>query len=190
MDLKDIKGNKSTPQQAKEKKPSWIIKIGGGFLAVCFTFVLIGGVFSLFADGSKTSETQNIKTENEYRNDSQKFCTKKWEKRGVLNRGPYNLCINDHAESYQEFKHIHAQYENQDFYKSISLSHCVKKWTKRNISNVNMIRLCLQDEIEGFKDVTYYQGKHGSEVTSVADDALRKFKSWNMAAYIVKQKYD
>ena len=50
---------------------------------------------------------------------------------------------------------------------------------------------CLNQELEGMKDFIYYRKKYGKyDVNIISHKALKRFKSWNMVAYKIKQHFE
>ncbi len=139
---------------------------------------------------SSLAEAPVLKSKEAYEKDSQQICYDKWNKRGELDRRMYNHCMNGQMDGYEELKQLH-KYANQSFYSDTAYPYCRDKWTKRGISDTRMIVHCLNQEIEGIKDVMYYRKQYGEDrVNQIVGRAIAKFKSWNMAAYKVKQYFD
>lgn len=135
------------------------------------------------------ADTPVLKSKEAYEKDSQQICYDKWNKREELDRRMYNHCMAGQTDSYDELKHLH-QYADQSFYSETSFPYCRDKWTKRGVSDTRMMAHCLNQEIEGIKDVMYYRDKYGEDkVNQIAGRAIAQFKSWNMAAYKVKQYF-
>lgn len=139
---------------------------------------------------SAAAEEPSLKSEEEYREDSQRICYDEWSTRGELDRRMFNHCMGQQTEAYRELVHLH-QYADQNFYSGTSFPYCRKEWTKRGITNVRMKVHCLKQEIEGIKDVMYFREQYGeSQVNAVASRALSQFGSWRMAAYQVKRQFE
>lgn len=132
-----------------------------------------------------------LKSKEAYEKDSQQICYEKWNKRGKLDRRMYNHCMEGQKDGYDELIHVHQHLVEQRFYSETSFPYCRDRWTKRGVSDTRMMAHCLNQEIEGIKDVMYYREKHGvDEVNQIVDRAIAQFKSWNMAAYKVKQYFE
>jgi hypothetical protein len=132
-----------------------------------------------------------LKSKQEYQQDAQNICTKKWSTRGELDRRMYNHCMEQQTEGYKDLVHLQKQYSNQGFYADVSFPYCRDKWTERGVADARMMVHCLKQEVEGMLDVAYYREKYGAErVDEIARRAIGQFKSWNMAAYRVKQQFD
>ena len=136
------------------------------------------------------AEAPELKSKEAYEKDSQQICYDKWNKRGELDRRMYNHCMEGQMDGYEELKHLH-QYADLNFYSDTSFPYCRDKWTKRGISDTRMMAHCLNQEVEGIKDVVYYRKQYGEDkVSQIAGRAIAQFKSWNMAAYKVKQYFE
>ena len=136
------------------------------------------------------AEGPELKSKEAYEKDSQQICYDKWNKRGELDRRMYNHCMEGQMDGYEELKHLH-QYADQSFYSDTSFPYCRDKWTKRGISDTRMMAHCLNQEVEGIQDVMYYRKQYGDEkVNQIAGRAISQFKSWNMAAYKVRQYFE
>lgn len=133
----------------------------------------------------------DLKTRQEYINDSSMLCKKKWTKRGVLDSRMSDHCFSGQMDGYEELKVINANYSEKPFYYKISYPHCKKTWVKRSIVDTRMLAYCLKNEIEGKKDVEYYYTQYSREgVQKIVSKALTRYNSWNMAAYEVKKVID
>ncbi len=147
-------------------------------------------ILALTLPSSAIAEAPKLKSENEFQRDSQQICTQKWTKRGELDKRMYDHCMEGQMDGYEELKQLH-QYADQDFYSETAFPYCSAKWTKRGVSDARMMAHCLNQEVEGIKDVMYYRKQYGeSKVNEIAGRALAQFKSWNMAAYKVKQYFE
>jgi hypothetical protein len=151
---------------------------------------LIGLLFLLAANFA-IAAPPTLKSESEYRKDSQQICAKKWTKRGELDQRMYNHCLGGQDDGYAELNVQVSQYGNQAFFSNVSYGYCSEKWTERGVANTRMIAHCLGQEIEGWKDVEYFRKQYGTEkVNPIVSEALADYSSWNMAAYTVKNQFE
>lgn len=151
------------------------------------TFILV--MLTVFCT-SVAAETSSLKSEEEYREDSQRICYDEWSTRGELDRRMFNHCMGRQTEAYRELVHLH-QYADQSFYSETSFPYCRKEWTSRGVTNVRMKVHCLKREVEGIKDVMYFREQYGeSQVNAVVRRALSRFGSWRMAAHQVKRQFE
>lgn len=149
-------------------------------------FILLALLMPILAHAAPPT----LKTEQAYREDAHRICAEKWTKRGELDRRMYNHCMEQQADAYKDLVQLH-QYANQSFYSDVSFPYCSSRWTNRGVVDTRMIVHCLNQEVEGVKDVMYYRDQYGADqVNKIAAMALTQFKSWNMAAYKVKQHFD
>ena len=147
-------------------------------------------VLILVISTASLAETPVLKSKDAYKEDSHKICHDKWTKRGELDRRMYNYCMQMQMDGYNELVQLH-QYANQDFYSKTAFPYCQDKWTNRGVTDTRMMAHCLNQEVEGIKDVMYYREKYGEDrVNQIAGRALAQFKSWQMAAYKVKQHFE
>jgi hypothetical protein len=145
----------------------------------------------LLISSNVRAQSTNVKSEREYYSDSQKVCADKWTKRGVLDAEMYAYCMGLEVDSIHKLEYLNRQYSDKVFYSDISFPYCYNGWTTRGISDATMIAYCLDQEIEGIKDVEYYRGKYGKDkVNTIVQGALQRHKSWNMAAYEVKNAFE
>ena len=134
------------------------------------------------------AETYFDKNESDVLNDSKSICTDQWTKRGVLDDRMFNYCMRVKQEGFNKFLEIN-KYKNQSFYSDIAYPYCAGQWVKRGVFDAEMMSFCLNQEIEGVKDVIFYRKEYGDEIINpIVEDALSRFKSWNMASYLIKQK--
>lgn len=150
---------------------------------IALVFLTMFGTFA-------AADTPSLKSEEEYREDSQRICYDEWSTRGELDRRMFNHCMSQQTEAYRDLVHLH-QYADQKFYSGTSFPHCSNEWTKRGVTNVRMKVHCLKQEIEGIKDVMYFREQYGeSQVNAIVSRALSEFGSWRMVAYQVKRQFE
>ena len=134
---------------------------------------------------------QELKSAVQFQRDRESVCTEDWTKRGVLDQGMYNYCIEQQSDAYSDLVSFHGQYSSQDWYSTHAFPYCYNEWTKRDVSNAQMIHYCLNEELEGVKDYQYYREQYdAATVDQVANQAMATFKSWNMVAYQIERHFE
>lgn len=135
-----------------------------------------------------TANANQLKSDEEYKADSDVLCKEQWTKRGELNSRMYQYCMSKKMDGLAELKHLHKTYNSQRFYSDIAYPHCVDKWTQRDIADASMLSYCLTQEVEGYKDYEYYRGKFSAlEVDAISKNAIQRFGSWRMVSYKLKE---
>ena len=115
------------------------------------------------------------------------LCTEKWSKRGVLDEGMFNYCMNRKTDSYGDLNYLLSQSSDIPGLNNI-LQYGINEWFDSD--GWDMVLFEVNKQKEGYLDVEYFMSNGGSE------DLLQKCKNewltnkepnWRMVLYCLEK---
>ena len=139
---------------------------------------------------SMTANSASLKSFN--KKAAENHCKKEWTKRGELDKGMYEFCMNNQREGYANAKHYIKEYKSVSFLSEI-VSYAQKKWLTRKGFQYNMVAFEIEKESEGFLDVKYDQ-ENGIVDSKVYKRCFNKWMKkheplWTMVKYCYSERY-
>lgn len=85
---------------------------------------------------------------------SDELCKAQWTKRGELDQGMYDYCMERESEGYDEALLLIKRYNQQPWIQAV-IDFAIKKWTKTGIRQDSMVHYAIQQMTEGWEDLAY-----------------------------------
>jgi hypothetical protein len=115
----------------------------------------------------------NIPPEDSTQQDS--HCRNEWTKRGVLDQGMYNYCVNLQKEGYAKFRELSDKYKNATWIQE-TVDFALDKWTKRGVRDDEMVAYELGLQIDAFENLVYEAKQKGFDQSKYE----RCYQLWNI----------
>lgn len=87
-------------------------------------------------------------------------CAEEWTKRGVLDQGMFNYCMNKESKGYHNLVTLANEYRNMTWIQA-AVDYSLKKWTKRGVRQDSMVHYQLNKITEGYEDLVYMSKQPG-----------------------------
>ena len=81
-------------------------------------------------------------------------CKEKWTRRGILDTGMFNYCMDRQIEGYADLNSLISKYNHQKWIQT-AVDHSFKKWTNRSVTQWYMVYHELQKITEAHEDILY-----------------------------------
>ena len=115
------------------------------------------------------------------------LCTEKWSKRGVLDEGMFNYCMNRKTDSYGDLNYLLSQSSDIPGLNNI-LQYGINEWFDSD--GWDMVLFEVNKQKEGYLDVEYFMANGGSEqqLQSCKDEWLTYNEpNWRMVLYCLEK---
>ena len=115
------------------------------------------------------------------------LCTEKWSKRGVLDEGMFNYCMNRKTDSYGDLTYLLSQSSDIPGLNNI-LQYGINEWFESD--GWDMVLYEVNKQKEGYLDVEYFMANGGSEqqLQSCKDEWLTYNEpNWGMVLYCLEK---
>ena len=115
------------------------------------------------------------------------LCTEKWSKRGVLDEGMFNYCMNRKTDSYGDLTYLLSQSSDIPGLNNI-LQYGINEWFESD--GWDMVLYEVNKQKEGYLDVEYFMANGGSEqqLQSCKDEWLTYNEpNWRMVLYCLEK---
>lgn len=90
----------------------------------------------------------------------QEHCEAAWTKKGVIDQGMVNYCMEREREGYYKALQIIKKFENQKWIQD-AINHSIKEWTKKGTRQDSMVAHTLVRITDGFEELVLASKKTG-----------------------------
>jgi hypothetical protein len=152
-------------------------------IVVCVLMPLAaGGVFAQYA--------HTILIPSEESGQHAALCKEHWTKRGFLDDGMYNYCLNHEHEGYLRLLEQTRANGFLPWFQG-TVNAAVNEWTKRGMRSDEMVAYVIDKQIDAFLDMKYFE-KQSDFNKSIADQCTsewtKDFQDWSMIKYCYVQQ--
>ena len=95
------------------------------------------------------------------------LCTEKWTKRGVLDLGMFNFCLNQLAAADSTLKDFVTKYSSLPWMQAV-IDAAAKKWTKRGMRDEGMVAHEVGKQVAAYLDIKYASEHSGFQRDTLA----------------------
>ena len=143
------------------------------------TLILVGAICPTGNESASLPDFNNAKMTS--------LCTEKWSKRGVLDEGMFNYCMNRKTDSYGDLTYLLSQSSDIPGLNNI-LQYGINEWFESD--GWDMVLYEVNKQKEGYLDVEYFMANGGSEqqLQSCKDEWLTYNEpNWGMVLYCLEK---
>jgi hypothetical protein len=144
---------------------------------------IIKGVILLLCFASSVATAATIPTQAS--GNYSAHCKEEWTKRGVLDQGMYNYCMQQEIEGYKNLSFLVQKYNNLPWIQS-AINHSVQEWTKKGSRQDSMVYYTLNNMIDGWEELSYQSKKPNFNKSKFQSCQQKWDFDYNMVLYCYK----